>query len=131
MPTNTTPPNSKGFRFPSEISSHAVWLLQHNLSWCVWVPTFFPPIFPAKQERQNRRQLLQLLHLLIRLHSFTHTPETTVAMQQIQRRTSTFNAHTHWSQRIFRQQRASLLRIGHMRHSYLFYKIVIIFALTS
>jgi putative transposase len=26
MPTNTPTPNYKGFRFPSEIISHAVWL---------------------------------------------------------------------------------------------------------
>ena len=26
MKTNTTAPNDKGFRFPSEIISHAVWL---------------------------------------------------------------------------------------------------------
>ena len=26
MKTNTTPPDYKGFRFPSEIISHAVWL---------------------------------------------------------------------------------------------------------
>jgi hypothetical protein len=26
MPTNTPPPNYKGFRFPSEIIGHAVWL---------------------------------------------------------------------------------------------------------
>ncbi|SRR6266699_1213136 len=60
-------PTSYAFRLPDEQAQETpefspaprVWLDEldpESLSWCGWVPTFFPPIFPAKQQRIHARE---------------------------------------------------------------------------